>query len=317
MRYYSYSSPSFGFEDYYSYGGYSDVLRIGGSILLAFATFICLYVIVAWIFKSVGLHHMAKNRGIAHAWFAWIPILSNYVLGELDNDKVVLGDDLVLGHASFFLPFISFLACAVGYGSMGDGEWVVAIIGACAFVYKLAALWRLFKIYRPKNRVSFTIWSALIGSGFFIFAIRDDKPFDPLEPNRVYGNYYGQKSTLDSEYKEAKEQVREERKEELSNIKNHYEEEIKAPNITSDQKKAYRQEYHNDVKSVEEKAREVLHEDRDIYHQDLEMIQKATENQNAKENVLYGQDVAPEESVDVISLEETLEAIKNARYEEE
>lgn len=197
--------PYYNNDNYYYYSNSFGPARFFSGVLLGFTSLVIIYIIAAWIFRSVGLYHMAKKRGIAHAWFAWIPILSNYVLGRLINDKVVLGDSMVTKHAEFFLPFLTLLSASVSFsGAIG------MTISLIIWVYLMSAYWRLYKIYRPKNRVSFTIWSAIIGSGFFIFAIRNDQPFDPLEPNKIYKDNFKQPAATQTSVTAPLEEIKEE-----------------------------------------------------------------------------------------------------------
>lgn len=186
----------FGYYDYatpYGYGSGmeyipNEIAQLLGGALVTVMSCLLIYLLIVWVFRSLGLYQLAKDRGIAHAWFSWIPILYYYIIGRLINNKVVLGDDWVLPRAEFFLPFLTLIASAT---ATFGGYWG-AIISVAIWVYQVSALWRLFKIYDPNRRAAFTIWSVILGSGFFIYAIRNNRPFDPLDPQREYKNYNAQ-----------------------------------------------------------------------------------------------------------------------------
>lgn len=41
--------------------------------------------LVCFILHAIGLHKVAKRRGIYHAWLAWIPIANQWVLGAISD----------------------------------------------------------------------------------------------------------------------------------------------------------------------------------------------------------------------------------------
>ena len=41
--------------------------------------------IVGYVLGAIGLYTIAKRRGIAHAWLAWIPVASAWVLGSISD----------------------------------------------------------------------------------------------------------------------------------------------------------------------------------------------------------------------------------------
>lgn len=239
------------------FGVMSGVMGAVTGVLGVLMSFYLLYAIIAYIFRSIGLYHMAKNRGIAHAWFAWVPILSNYIIGRLINNKVVLGDSIVTNHADFFLPFLGFLGLTI----MPTGN-LAYVVTAAIWVYEISALWRLFKIYRPKSRVSFTIWSIILGSGFFIFAVRDDKPFDPLEPDKVYQDFYSKRNAIEEKYHGVEESIREQKEAQEAALKDRYEEKLAQEGLTAQQKDQISDEYHEDRDHIRESADFIINQER-------------------------------------------------------
>ena len=41
--------------------------------------------LVSYVLNSVGMYRIAKRRGIHHAWLAWVPIGSNWLLGSISD----------------------------------------------------------------------------------------------------------------------------------------------------------------------------------------------------------------------------------------
>ena len=51
-------------------------------IILGYMAFMFLIGLVLWILRSRSLHKIASRRGIRHAWLAWIPVGTEWVLGS-------------------------------------------------------------------------------------------------------------------------------------------------------------------------------------------------------------------------------------------
>ncbi len=271
--------PNYGYYDYYGYSqpysSGSNLGLIGSGILLALSSTLILYLIIAWIFRSIGLYHLAKNRGISHAWFSWVPFLSQYILGRLINDKVVLGDNIVTTHASFFLPFLGLLTSSITT-EMNEISWICSVFTLAVWVYETSALWRLFKIYRPKSRCSFTIWSLILTSGFFIFAIRNDKPFDELDPTKVYENYYGDKKVIDTEYNRDRAEIRTQEKEREETLRNTYQDQLNQDNLSTEQKDHLREQYYETRQELKKEADNLIKAENKEYQAEIETLDKET-----------------------------------------
>ena len=58
-----------------------ETLMMFVGIYLAILGVVLVCCLVGWILRSMSLHSIAKRRGIRHAWLAWIPIGSHWILG--------------------------------------------------------------------------------------------------------------------------------------------------------------------------------------------------------------------------------------------
>ena len=58
-----------------------ETLMMFVGIYLAILGVVLVCCLVGWIIRSLSLHSIAKRRGIRHAWLAWIPIGSHWILG--------------------------------------------------------------------------------------------------------------------------------------------------------------------------------------------------------------------------------------------
>ena len=83
--YYYNELPTTGIDD-----GAAMVL---GLVFLGIMGLILLCCLIGWILGSVGLYKVAKRRGIAHAWLAWLPIGNHWILGCVSDQyqHLVLG----------------------------------------------------------------------------------------------------------------------------------------------------------------------------------------------------------------------------------
>lgn len=65
--------------------GTDEELMIVLGVMLAILGIVLVCCLVGWILSAVSLHKVAKRRGIRHAWLAWLPIGSEWVLGSLSD----------------------------------------------------------------------------------------------------------------------------------------------------------------------------------------------------------------------------------------
>ena len=136
------------------------------SFLAAYFVIILVIGIVCYVFNSLSLYQMAKNRGIDSPWLAWIPIAKTYLMGKIINEKVAFP------YAHVFLPLLPF---ASGLLSMIPFiGWLFPIAYA---VYYYGALYRLYRMYKPENAVLFQVLSIIfaITQPFFLFSMRNNQ----------------------------------------------------------------------------------------------------------------------------------------------
>lgn len=240
------------------YGRSSGLASLFGSALFGIVSFLmslmavlAVYRVICWIFKSIGLYRMAKQRGIQHAWWSWIPVLSSNIIGRLDNDVVVFGDNMRMKEAPFWLPIIE----AIGYIGVGTRSGWGAIISFACWVVYTASIWRLFEIYNPKHKVSFTVLSVFLGSGFFIFACRDKKPFDPLFPKKEYRHYFAEDKQIREAQKMADDEIDAKADKEVKAIRDHYASMLEG-DLTEEEKEELRRQRDDEVRAVLKRADE-------------------------------------------------------------
>ncbi|MGL4606073.1 MAG: DUF4190 domain-containing protein [Eubacteriaceae bacterium] len=168
------------------------------TIMMAIIIFLLISLVVEYIFSSIGLYTMAKNRNISHPWLAWVPFAKEYLQGELINDDVSIGS-WHIPYAKIFLPLLPIVVSVVG-GFLGlipyIGVVFIWIITLAFSFYSYTALYWLFNIYSPKHRVVFLVLSIIFPflCGIFIFAIRHNQGFDERHPEPVGKDNYDSRS---------------------------------------------------------------------------------------------------------------------------
>ncbi len=159
--------------------------------------------LVMYIFDAIGVHTIAKRRGIKHAWLAWIPIGRVWMVGCIadqyqylaygknKNRRTIL---LVLSLVSFILSAMTSGQMAGGLTelimnadymnetdimaaamSMTGGSGLTSILSLVLAVFQYIALYDLFQSCNPENSTLFLVLSIILGflRPFFVFASRN------------------------------------------------------------------------------------------------------------------------------------------------
>ena len=163
--------------------------------------------IAIYVLRSVGLYSIAKCRQIRHAWFAWVPVVDQYLLGCVSDQYryVVKGQNKAKRRSLLVLSII----CGLGIVAMEILLWYIRgnllsmardvgemmlmnatmkyalVIGIVLLVFLILALIRgivrliaLYDLYRscdPENAVIYLVLNILSGTTvpFFIFFNRN------------------------------------------------------------------------------------------------------------------------------------------------
>ena len=151
--------------------------------------------IVMYVLNAVGLYRIAKRRGIHHAWLAWVPIGSNWLLGSISDHyqyvakqkvtskrKILLILSLCLIGCLFVLAG-GVVAIVVAAGSsmnasiaLGVVLLLIAYLGMMGLaiaitVFCYIAYYDLFRSCKQGNAVLFLVLSILfnVTLAFFVF----------------------------------------------------------------------------------------------------------------------------------------------------
>ena len=172
--------------------------------------------LVGYVLRSIGLHTMAKNRGIKNPWLAWLPVGNYWIAGsiadqyryvtkgEVTNRRKIL---LILGIATIVLSGVTGgVTNAMLY--MGEDavkaalafEGIVALVsrvlGIATFVFWQIAMYDLYTSCNPEKNVLFLVLGIIFGflEPFFIFFNRNREwgmpPRRAAEAEPVYDTVY-------------------------------------------------------------------------------------------------------------------------------
>ena len=191
------------YGDYYNYynsfyNPYSGMLDVAYGILSLLLLSSLFIFIVLYIFESIALYTIAKNRGIKNAFLSFIPVAEYYILGKVYDDisatmnkktgyaaRMVVLASFSLASAVFACVFFG-MSVVMGYaGGISVPFLILAIpfvlvqIGCTValLIFTLISLYAVYKEYVPSNAVLFLVLSVIIPvtMPFLLFSIRNKK----------------------------------------------------------------------------------------------------------------------------------------------
>ena len=178
----------------------------GGLLILYFIIIgLCLALVVAgYVLNGLGLQALAKRRGYACPWLAWVPLGNVFLLGALGDDiRVSSGRKnwhmrwwllaatgavflcaLVLFISIFTLPFqlsANSLSAMPMFLLPLAGELLLMALSVGVSVLTYLALYELFREYEPKSSVLYLLLSIFLplAMQICVFLIRKKQPQHP------------------------------------------------------------------------------------------------------------------------------------------
>ena len=169
------------------------MIVLGGMLVFLGIVLVCC--LVGWILGSVGLYKVAKRRGIAHAWLAWLPIGCHWILGCVSDQyqHLVLGKVtsrrkilLILNLVSFVLGIAHMVMNVVAEVLMGESSMggVLLAMGLPYLLYlgtSIATMvffhicnYDFYRSCKPESAVAFLVLGIIfvVCQPFFYFACR-------------------------------------------------------------------------------------------------------------------------------------------------
>ena len=176
-----------------------ETLMMFVGIYLAILGVVLACCLVGWIIRSMSLHSIAKRRGIRHAWLAWIPVGSRWILGSVADQyqHLVQGKVtsrrkimLILGAVSMVLYTVAyglaFMQVFAGMGVLPVEQAVTAalagavpsmlstVVGIVTLVFYHICNYDLYRSCRPNAATAFLVLGIIFAvcEPFFYLACR-------------------------------------------------------------------------------------------------------------------------------------------------
>ena len=176
-----------------------ETLMIFLGIYLTILGVVLVCCLVGWIIRSMSLHSIAKRRGIRHAWLAWIPVGSRWILGSVADQyqHLVQGKVtsrrkimLILGAVSMVLYTVvygfSFMQVFAGMGMLPMEQVETAVlagaipsmlgtvVGIVTLVFYHICNYDLYRSCRPNAATAFLVLGIIFAvcEPFFYLACR-------------------------------------------------------------------------------------------------------------------------------------------------
>ena len=159
-----------------------------------------LIAIVGYVFQSIGLYTIAKRRGIANPWLAWLPVGNYWIAGSIADQYQYVVNGAVKNRRMILLALsiagfvVSSLVSTVvtgnfvlttgdvtmeqlaSLGTMGTVlDLLTSALELATFVFWQIALYDLYTSCNPKNNVLFLVLGIIFGVAvpYFIFFNRN------------------------------------------------------------------------------------------------------------------------------------------------
>ena len=167
-------------------------------VYLLFFLFIMALSIATYVLHSLGLHTIAKRRGIRNGWLAWIPMGNLWILGNISDQyqyvvkgrvknrrKLLLGLGIgfVAVYVGWIMAIMMSLILSEGIASGAEMAILLAFFGAIVMVVlsitlvinQYLCLYDLYRSCDPGNATVFLVLSIFfsITMPFFVFFCRN------------------------------------------------------------------------------------------------------------------------------------------------
>lgn len=139
--------------------------------------------VVLYVLRSVSLYRMARNTGMTHEWFAWIPFLHEYQCAKMadrtraaQNRPPFLEKVIVAGAAAYVLLSV-FRPILGGIFLIGAlYRLIIVLTGVALYAVAVISDYWLFADFEPNLCALFTVLSVFRLDGVAKFLVRDNIP---------------------------------------------------------------------------------------------------------------------------------------------
>ena len=154
-----------------------------------------------FLFRAYSLHRIARRRGIRHAWLAWVPAGSDWILGNLaDQYRYVAGGSvknrrLPVLLLSIVMTVYSGYTCVTSAGTLTMDLWammeqtdvpmILWAVSLALTVLRCVCLYDLYSSCMPRYNTLYTVLGLVFGflEPVFLFVCRDKE--EGMPPRRV------------------------------------------------------------------------------------------------------------------------------------
>ncbi|UNC90759.1 hypothetical protein [Candidatus Contubernalis alkaliaceticus] len=152
------------------------------SFLLGLGAFLFVFAVIGlicYVLLAMGLYTMANNKGLENPWFAWVPILQFYILGQIIEE---------MRFGNFEVPNVpvALVVAAVAPAILGTIPLIGWLISLASMVILLYSLYLLFDKYSD-NAVLKTVLSVVLPflGPIFVFMMRNESPNSTIDSINV------------------------------------------------------------------------------------------------------------------------------------
>ncbi len=193
---------SYGFSPYGGDEAFGYLAMLFGGIYIIFVLGGLLLSITSYILRSIGLYSIGEKRGMSGNGLAWIPFVGLYRASSILDDinarngsrtryGALTLSGFCIGIVAVIIYIAGFISIALtGSFDRGAGASLVVVIicfmlgvfvSMAASVIYYISLYEIFKHYRQKSAVLWTVLSVMLSfmPGFFLFALRNAEPSAP------------------------------------------------------------------------------------------------------------------------------------------
>lgn len=184
MSYVTPSVPDYGYD--YGYAGASSMAALGLFIALVYLL-VFAFMVVSYVFQSLALYRMAKNRNIKCPGLAWVPVANSWVMGSvIDHHSRLGGIDRkwrkvlltlsIISAASVFLYFIIafMMGFAMAFGGTSAAGLVILLVPVL-IIYALSVTanslctiictYKIFEELTPEKAIKYILLTILVPLG--------------------------------------------------------------------------------------------------------------------------------------------------------
>ena len=186
----------YGYDYVFEPGAAEAFGSVFGALMGFFLVFYLLmlaFAVAAYVLQSLGLHTVAKRRGIHNPWLSWLPIGNMWILGSISDQyqyvtkgrvrnrrKILMGLTIAM-MALLFVMYGGIAGMALGAAGAVDAlagfgialtlitALALMVISIVAVVYEYIVIYDLYRSCEPDNAVLYLVLSIFFAVALPVF----------------------------------------------------------------------------------------------------------------------------------------------------